>query len=142
MAISSDGQWVAVAHAFSSGATVFSAMTGQQVANLSIGGDGLPLFSFDNRWLATSSEGVRLWRVGDWQLATELRTQRKTWSGQEIAFSPDSRVLAVGQPSGAIRFVDPATGKDWATLVDPAGSPGAFLAFSPDQSQLVALADG
>jgi anaphase-promoting complex subunit 4 len=142
MAISSDGQWVAVAHAFSRGATVFSAITGQRVANLSPAGDALPLFSSDNRWLATSSEGVQVWRASDWQLATELHTQRKTWSAQEIAFSPDSRVLAVGQPSGAIRLVDPATGKDWATLNDPHGSPGAFLAFTPDQSKLIALADG
>jgi hypothetical protein len=142
MAISSDGQWVAVAHAFSSGATVFSAMTGQRVANLSMAGDGLPLFSSDNCWLATSSEGVQVWRVSDWQLATELPTQRKTWSAQEIAFSPDSRVLAVGQPSGVIRLVDPATGQDWATLSDPNGSPSAFLAFSPDQTKLIAMASG
>jgi serine/threonine protein kinase/WD40 repeat protein len=142
MALSSDGRWVAVANSVVSDATVFNAITGQVAAKLTIGPNCLPLFSPDNRWLALSSYGARVWRVTDWQQTAILDAPGQTPSAQEIAFSSDSRVLAVRLPSGVIRLIDPATGDDFAVLTDPDGSSGGFLAFTPDQTKLVTMASG
>ncbi len=140
MAISSDRNWAVLANRPHGGILVYNAVTGQQIAELATKSDSLPLFSPDNRWLAASFGDVRVWRVSDWELAVELQAPAKTLSGQEIAYSPDSRVLAIGQPNGVIRLTDPATGEDWVSLTDTVKSPCAFLAFSPDQSRLVTMA--
>jgi WD40 repeat protein len=58
-------------------------------------------------------------------------------TGLGITFSPDSRVLAVGQPNGILRLVDPHTANDWARLSHLDMSVAAVIAFSPDQRYLV-----
>lgn len=140
MAISSDRNWAILANKPYGGMILYNAVTGQKITDLATKSDSLPLFSPDNRWLAASFGDVRVWRVSDWELAVELPAPAKTLNGQEIAFSPDSRVLAIGQPNGVIRLTDPATGEDWVSFNDPVKSPCAFLAFSPDQSRLVTMA--
>lgn len=142
MAISTNRTWAVLTNRSADGAAVFNALTGDLAAELEISNDGLPIFSPDNQWLALSSVGVRVWRVNDWRLTTDFHVPVRTRNSQEIAFSPDSRMLAIGQPSGIIRLTDPATGVDWATLTDPAKNPGSFLVFSPNQSRLIAIAAG
>jgi WD40 repeat protein len=54
-----------------------------------------------------------------------------------IAFSPDSRVLAVGQPNGILRLVDPSSGRDWSRLSHWDLNSASIMAFSPDQRYLI-----
>ena len=109
------------------------------MATLNVAAFGTPVFSPDGRWLATTPGGVQVWRVGDWQLAADLHAQGNAQQ-VSVAFSPDSRLLAVGQPTGTIRLTDPATGSSWAELTDPERSPCSFLAITSDQSRLITIA--
>ncbi|MGD9723606.1 MAG: hypothetical protein AB7O59_19895 [Pirellulales bacterium] len=67
----------------------------------------------------------------------ELHAHGTTPTGLGITFSPDSRVLAVGQPNGVLRLVDPFTGNDWADLTHWDQNVHAIMAFSRDQRYLV-----
>lgn len=95
-------------------------------------------FSSDKRTLASGSwdKSVKLWdlqaQAGD-SLA-ELRTISCTQRVTAIAFSPDGRLLAIGQTNG-IGLYDPATGKEVAPFKStPAPVPS--LAFTPDSRHL------
>jgi hypothetical protein len=102
----------------------------------------MPLFSPDGRWLATTPDGGQLWSVGDWKPGASLRALGTTPSGLELAFSPDSSVLAVSQPQGTTRLVDPLSGADWAELLRSDPRRSSDLCFSPDQSLLIEMPFG
>lgn len=136
-AISRDAKWVALGSWNGYGVSIFSPHVREQVAHLPTGLYAWPLFSPDNRLLATTPDGVRVWSTTDWRRVAEVRARGDTASDLGIAFSPDSRVLAVSQPTGTTRLVDPSTGLDWAVLTHPDQIAGAHLCFSPDQDRLV-----
>ncbi len=138
-ALTRDGQLAAIASWETGGATVWNANTGAQVATLATGRWGMVEFSPDGRWLASTPDGVKLWRSSDWSLAQELRAQGTTPHGLGIAFSPDSRVLAVGQTSCELRLVDPQSGQDWARLAHSAPDLSSIMAFTSDNRKLVCL---
>ncbi len=136
-ALSRDAKWAAIASWEAGGATVWNVNTGTQLAALATGRWGMVEFSPDGRWLASTPGGVQLWRTSDWSLAQDLHAQGTTPHGLGIAFSPDSRVLAVGQTNGELRFVDPESGQDWARLVHPAPDLPSIMAFTSDNRKLV-----
>jgi Flp pilus assembly protein TadD len=136
---SPDHRLVAIAGFGTAGAKVFDCQTGDLVADLPTANCGIAHFSPNNRWLATSPDGVRLWRTSDWAIDRQLNVLGTTPMGLGLAFSPDSRVLAAGQPNGVMRLIDPATGDDWAELSHPDLSCASFIAFTADQSRMIAL---
>ena len=141
-AVSPDGAWLSLANWHEAGVNIWDAASGQHVASLAAGITGRPLFSPDGRWLATTPDGVRLWRTGDWKPGSALHAQGTTPGGLGITFSPDSRVLAVGQPDEITRLVGPETGQCYAELLRPDSRNSAYLAFTPDQSQLIEVPSG
>jgi hypothetical protein len=88
-------------------------------------------FSTDGRWLATTGGGFRLWAVGSWQ-------EGPKFSGEHFAFSPDSKVLAVGDGFGVVHLYDPNAGREHARL--DVGSQARSLpqCFTPDGAHLIA----
>src|SRR5262249_27083525 len=66
-------------------------------------------FGPDGRWLLTTGGGCRLWQAGSWQPGPVL-------GGLAAAFAPDGKLVAVDGGEGVVRFVDPATGSEWAPL--------------------------
>ena len=64
----------------------------------------------------------------------------KTKSGQAIAFSPDSKTLAVAGASGPIRLFDAATGKEQLAC-EGLKAHIYCIAFSPDGNQARRRAD-
>jgi serine/threonine protein kinase/WD40 repeat protein len=137
VAMSHDAKWVALGSWNGDGVSIFSPGTGEQVAQVPTGLHAGPVFSPDNRLLATTPDGVRVWSTADWQQVSEVRARGDTASDLGIVFSPDSRVLAVSQPTGTTRLVDPSTGLDWAVLTHPDQNAGCYLRFSQNQRWLV-----
>ena len=138
-AVSNDGRHVVLGNWEDGGASVFELPGGQRLLDLKMGKHVDPQISADDRWLATSPDGVRLWRVADWTLTHELHAKGTYPAGLGIAFSPDSRVLAVGQTDGIVRLVDPESGADWARLSRYDLGSAARIVYSPDQTRLVTL---
>jgi WD40 repeat protein len=138
-AVSPDERFAVIANWDLTGGSVWDLQTGTRVRNLDTGRHAMLEFSPDGRWLATTPGGVQLWNTNDWSLARELHAEGTTPSGLGIAFSPDSRVLVIGQPNGELRIVDPATGKDWARIMNPSQATPSFIAISPDNRTLVTL---
>ncbi|HEY4312078.1 MAG TPA: serine/threonine-protein kinase [Pirellulales bacterium] len=135
-AVNFDERLAAVAGWETPGASIWDISSGNRLAELSIDKFGMLEFSRDGRWLATTPGGVQLWRTTDWTLAHNLRAQGTTPNGLGIAFSPDSSALAIAQPSGEVRLVDPQSGADWAEIVHPAPSSSPFVTFAPNQRRL------
>jgi WD40 repeat protein len=140
VATSPDGRWVASGTANGYGVKIWDALDGSCAREL------LPeirlanvAFSPDGRWLVTGTpEGFDLWEVGTWRFVR--RVPRETEGGDRcIAFAHDGRVLALSTARGAVRLVDPATGREYATVQAPSLDVMSSLLFSPDGSQLVAL---
>jgi WD40 repeat protein len=135
-AVSFDERLAAIAGWETPGASIWDLSSGSRLAELPIDKFGMLEFSRDGRWLATTPGGVQLWRTADWTLARNLRAQGTTPYGLGIAFSPDSSALAIAQPSGEVRLVDPQSGVDWAEIVHPAPSSSPFVTFAPNQRRL------
>jgi WD40 repeat protein len=136
-AVSPDNRYAVIANWEAGGAATWDAETGAHLADLNIGRCGVVEFSPDGHLLAATPDGVTLWRTGDWQRVRQLHAHGTTPTGLGIAFSPDSRLLAVGQANGILRLVDPGTGNDWAHLTHFDMSVAEVMKFSPDQRYLV-----
>ena len=135
--VSDDNRFAALANWESDGATVWDARSGKRLANLAVGRHGVPLFSPDGRLLAVTPDGITIWSTSDWRLINQLHAQGTTPTGLGLAFSPDSRVLAVGHVNGALGLVDPLTGNEWAHISRSDLTATPIMAFSPDQRWLV-----
>jgi serine/threonine protein kinase/WD40 repeat protein len=138
VAVSPQGEWVATGShsATDDYVKIWEARTGRHVTDLPIEGSSMVGFSPDGRWLLTTGGGCRLWKVGTWREGPKIGGV-----SHAFAFSPHGKVLAVETGSGAVRLVDPDTGREYARLEDPNQDRAAHLAFSPDASQLFASAE-
>lgn len=137
-AVSNDNLFVAIANWENPGATVWDATTGAPMTTLDIGKNGVLRFSPDGRFLAATPDGVTLWNTRDWTLNHQLKLNGTTPTGLNIAFSPDSRVLAVLQSNGVIELVDTYSKQRLASLRGPQTIGANCLIFSPDQRWLIA----
>jgi WD40 repeat protein len=139
VAVSPDGRWVATGSQEGTGARVWDARTGDPVKDL-VPGEGWVrvAFSPDGRWLATRGNGLRLWSVGSWQEGPSLGGG----TGSAFAFSPAGNVLAMETGDGAVRLVDPDTGREYARLADPDQVRVAWICFSPDGREMLTAGGG
>jgi WD40 repeat protein len=64
--VSSDGRWAALGAWGPNGARIFDTDDGKLIKHLQVGRMCLVRFSPDGRYLATSPNGVELWRTKDW----------------------------------------------------------------------------
>ena len=136
-AVSNDNRYAAIAGWERGGATVWDARSGAKLADLEGGRHGVLQFSPDSQFLAATPEGVTLWRTSDWRRTSQLHAQGTTPAGLGIAFSPDSRILAIGQVNGVVALVDPRTGAEWARLSRRDLDIASVMSFTPDQRWLI-----
>jgi WD40 repeat protein len=135
-AVSPDGHWVATGSSDAVdriGVNVWETDSGRGVRTLTLGSGrwNHVAFSPDGRWLLTTGGGCRLWHVGTW-------TEGLTVGGTEGCFSPDSRLLAVGDSAGAIRLVSTETGVSVVRLEAPELTRLEPRCFTTDGSRLIA----
>jgi WD40 repeat protein/serine/threonine protein kinase len=135
IAVSPEGKWVASGSHSSTDVYVkiWEGRTGRHVTDLPVEGSSLVEFSGDGRWLVTTGGGIRMWEVGSWREKPKI-----TGTTGGFAFSPDSKVLAVESGFGAIRLLDPESGREYARLEDPNQCRAENLAFNSDGSLLFA----
>jgi WD40 repeat protein len=131
VAVSPDGRWVATASFTRTGVKIWDALSGKLLKELPIDLSWVD-FSPDGKWLATTGGGLRLWAVGSWQEGPRIG------GGNAFAFSRDGKLLAVETGYGAIRMVDPETGREYARLEDPNQDRAFHMSFTPDGTRLVA----
>jgi WD40 repeat protein len=138
IAVSPDGQWIAVSFGYSSSPPrLFAAATGKEVAPLegtaSMWGIDVVAFSPDSRLLAGGGrDGVTLWEVATGKKYLQLgKHERAT---EEVAFSPDGRLLASGGDRD-LKLWEVATGRLLgARRADPRAV--LALAFLPQPGRL------
>ena len=128
--VSPDGRWVATGSHSQTKVRIWDAATGTLAHELPTQGLAYVVFSTDGRWLVTGADGNRLWSVDSWKEA------RSIGGRGGVAFSPDAKVLAVENGNGAIRLINPETGRDYALLEDPHQDRAGHARFSADGSQL------
>jgi WD40 repeat protein/tRNA A-37 threonylcarbamoyl transferase component Bud32 len=143
LAVSPDGRWLAAGRDRDpTGVKVWDIASGQPVHPHDRTWDeqrAHVAFSPDGHWLATGGErDYRLWKVGSWEAGPVIpRDQPLVWFGP-LAFSPDSRLLALARSLTDIELYDLKTGQEVATLTAPEPYHLLWLCFSPDGSQLAA----
>src|SRR5262249_3836261 len=118
-AVSPDGRWVATgSHGPQDGpgVKIWEVRSGKHVQDLPAGVHGVLSFSPDGKWLLTTGGSCRLWAVGTWQEGPDLGGPTLNLRG---AFSPDSKLLALGDDPGVVRLVVVDTGKEIARLTSP-----------------------
>src|SRR5207253_6279830 len=138
-AVSPDGRWVATgSHGphDDPGVKIWEARSGRHVQDLPAGIHGILHFSPDGKWLLTTGGGCRLWAVGTWQEGPNLGRAPLNPAG---AFSPDSKLLALGDDPGVVRLVVVDTGKEIARLTSPEPDPHVPCCFTPHGAQLITV---
>ena len=137
-AVSPDGKWAATCSWFwdgqSAAVRVWDAETGRPVMDLPVAGLSRAGFSPDGRWLGThvKGEGCQLWEVGTWRAGQRFPNADFWWA-------PDGRFLLVNDVLGAIRFVDPETGRNILRLTGPEATSYSPAGLSADGATLLAL---
>jgi WD40 repeat protein len=95
-----------------------------------------PLFSPDGRWLweLNDKQQVHLWRTATWERSSAVAP------ATQVAFSPDSRALAVETGAGSIRLLDPDTRTELVVLEDPnQDRTYGGMTFSHDSTRLITI---
>ncbi len=131
VAVSPDGRWAATGSHFGTKVKIWDASTGAFAHELPVEYGSYVCFSPDGRWLATDGGGAQLWAVVSWRAGPHVG------AGGYPTFSPDGKLLALETGYGAVRLVDPDTGREYARLEDPNQDRCLSLAFSPDGTRLV-----
>lgn len=136
IALSPDGKWAAAGASDSRLVKVWHVPTAKAVQDFP--GCREAAFSPDGQWVITSSrDNYRSWHVGTWEPGWLLPRDQRIYSGEApLAFSPDGCLLALARSPQRIQLVDPATGREIATLSAPGPSAITSLCFSPDGSRL------
>jgi WD40 repeat protein len=110
---------------------VWNSSTGALVKGLPLRGHCWPGFSPDGRWLAIISEGkTHLFDVASWRDVRQIE-------GGGLAFSPDSRLLAVERGDALLRLHEVASGREVVRLDNPQQIRSGNPIFSPDGSRLL-----
>jgi serine/threonine protein kinase/WD40 repeat protein len=137
IALSPDGQWVATGRDDGNGGDIriWRASDGQLVKSFGIAQGMRVGFSPNGDWLVGNDRSrYYFWRVGSWEEGPQCRVP---YAFGELAFSPNSRLMALERGDGAVRLVETATGRELAVLEDPQQGRSSQATFSPDGTRLL-----
>jgi serine/threonine protein kinase/WD40 repeat protein len=139
-ALSGDGRWAASCGWHSDRVRLWNARTVQMVYEWALGKQTLVFFSPDSRTLIIArGDAFSFWDVETLRLIRRLRRGVAQFPGW-VAFSPDSRLMALEIAPAVIHLKEAATGRTVAKLEDPHGDRATWQGFTPDGTQLAVLA--
>ncbi len=132
-----EGRWI-VTSSPDRGPLLRDARTGEFVRVLhSHHGHGRAQFSPDGRRLVTTDPtGVRFYDTANWTVIRHWPDDVGSDLGGGVAFTPDSRIVAVTAGKRDLRLADARTGERLATLISPEPRAINALRFSRDGRQL------
>ena len=134
-AMSPDGRWVVTGSHESTkgeGVKVWNAHTAELVHEFPNGGSICEVrYSPGGRWLYTSDHG-RIWHTETWEPGPVI-------GGPSVCFARDDICLAVEKDLGAIRLVEPGSGREIVRLEAPLRSRLIPSYFTADGSRLVSI---
>ncbi|MBL9140202.1 MAG: protein kinase [Verrucomicrobiales bacterium] len=136
VALGTDQQWAATASAADRLVRVWKVSSGEQVGALPCGSDPQVTFSGDGRWLAISGESFSLHAVGTWATGPPLPLPENRPLLGAVAFSPDSRLLAVVCDQTSIQLIDLESFQPLGLLQWPGNMVMNAVGFSPDGTLL------
>jgi WD40 repeat protein len=97
-------------------------------------------FTPDSRELVIcQGDGFSFWNVETFQLNRRLPCEVALF-GSPVAFSPDGSLMALPVTPGVVEIKTVATARTVARLEDPFGDRGGWMAFAPDNRELVVTA--
>jgi WD40 repeat protein len=135
-ALSSDAKWCAAGQWKASTVRLFEVESGTTKTELPAERVSAASFSPDASWLVTGGfDDYSCWTGEPWRLVWRHRRDATGYLHPAMAFSPDSRMVAVGD-SQVVRLFDVATGRPLATLESREPSLTAALAFNHDGTRL------
>lgn len=139
--LSPDGKWVFSASWPIPNARIWDAVTGSQVKDLRGSSPVFASFSPDGRRFAySSSQKGEVVEVGTWKHIANIPPEESGLKSSAIAYSPDSRLLAIVRGNNVIQLLESQSLKEIARLESPDPQGVAQLAFSPDGGRLAAVA--
>lgn len=115
ISVSPDGRWLACGSHLRRDVQVWDVPSNKLAATLPTSSWTFVAFGPTGKWLATHDGTCRLWEVGTWKEGPTVAASDRNKSIQPT-FSPDERVVAIGDGLEGIRLIDTATGKDLAKL--------------------------
>jgi serine/threonine protein kinase/WD40 repeat protein len=144
VALSPTGRWAAVGYwRGNEGASVWDLTTNERVWQLPPGSESCRVaFSPDGQWLVTSEQDkYRFWKAGSWTPGLVIPRDRLEPTPGPLAFSRDGRMLAIARSAWTVQLIEPATGREIATLSAPDPQHINSLGFSPDTGLLAVATD-
>jgi WD40 repeat protein len=137
--LSPNGQWVATGTWKGEGVKIWAAASGQFMRELPLPTTQVVLFSPDSHWLLTVGDTCQLWEVPSWLRGPSRISPPLNLSATGVAFSPDSKLFALGSTTREIQLFETETAQPVARLQAPYPTQLSCLRFSHDGAQLVAV---
>ena len=138
VALSPDARWVASGTWGGVGVKVWDVAERKLVCDRPWPGSATVAFSPNNRWLAVGGAAYHLLETGSWRELNPPISKPDSNTVGLLAFSPDSRLLAV-RVDRAIHLLDCPTCRLLAIFEAPHQPMLCWLCFTPDGTQLTAL---
>jgi eukaryotic-like serine/threonine-protein kinase len=138
VSISPNRQWLATGSSGDRQVKVWNVRTGTEVLAVAVGPTPRAAFSDDGKWLATFGDTFELRATGSWKPAPLAFADPPSVFGA-VAFSRDSRLLAVVRDLERIQLVDLHTLRPLGVLHPPGDGEINAVAFSPDGTRLVSV---
>lgn len=140
-AISPDGKWLATTQWKDGGTKVWDAGRREVVRELGEQG-GYVTFSPDGRWLVVGSgASYDFYETGSWRQHHVIRRDSAGAGLGQVAFSRDGRLLALALSRRIVQLVEADSGREIVLLAPPSPQSVGWLAFSPDDQNLMAATD-
>jgi WD40 repeat protein len=140
LALSPDARWAATAGRTDRAIRLWNVEAQTEVTNFVGTLQPRSAFSPDGRWFAVMGDKLELLEVGTWRPSPPFKFRNSNDMAGAVAFSPDSRMLAMIVNRFEVHLFDLRTFDCIGVLRPPGTVPMLSVLFSPDGSQLAGTA--